>query len=567
MDLETLRHSTSHVMAQAVKRLYKGVKLGIGPSIKDGFYYDFDLAEPIKEEDLPAIEAEMNKIIKEDLEFKHRAVSKKEALSLFKKLNEIYKLELIKELPGDEVSIYEDGEFTDLCKGPHIDRTGQINHFKLLHTAGAYWRGNENNPQLTRIYGTVFTDKKSLDEYLKLQEEARKRDHRKGTSLGYFSMHQEIGPGLVVYHPKGALLRCLIEDYLKKEHLKRGYQMIIGPHIMKSDIWQRSGHYDFYKENMYIFEIEGQEYAIKPMNCPSHILVYESDIRSYQDLPLRFFELGTVYRHEKSGVLHGLLRVRGFTQDDAHIFCMKEQLSSEIAGIMDFIKSAMKDFGFTDYEYELSTRPPKYIGELEDWENAERILEDILKKETDKYDINEAEGAFYGPKIDVKINDALGRPWQCATIQCDFALPERFNLSYVGPDGKKHRPVMVHRVILGALERFIGVLLEHYDFALPVWLAPTQAVVLPITSDCNDYASEVQEKLADYRIEVDTSSETLNNKIRKAQEAKIPYMCIVGKREMEAGKLAVRSRSQGQIGVVDIKEFINILREDIKNRR
>lgn len=567
-DLDTLRHSASHVMAQAVKDIYENVKLGIGPAIKNGFYYDFDLNETIKEEDLPAIEERMRQIIENDYKFEKQVISKDEALRLFKELNEPYKIELINELEDGEISIYKDGDFIDLCKGPHVASTGQIKHFKLLSVAGAYWRGDEKNPQLSRIYATAFDSKDDLDNYLNQLKEAKERDHRKGFSLGYFSMHQEVGPGLIVYHPKGAMLRSIIVDYMKQEHLKRGYQMVLGPHVMKSDIWKISGHADFYKDNMYFFEIDGQEYAVKPMNCPSHILVYASAIRSYNSLPLRFFELGTVYRHEKTGVLHGLLRVRGFTQDDAHIFCMRAQLKEEILGVIKFVKETMTNFGFNEYEYEVSTRPEKYIGSEEDWNNAEKILIQSLEDEGEKFDINEKDGAFYGPKIDIKIKDALGRPWQCATIQCDFALPERFDLCYIDNEGNEQRPVMLHRVILGSIERFIGVLLEHYNFALPLWLAPEQVRILPITSRVNDYANEINSKLIDsYRSTVDVNNDTLGNKIRKAQQEKVPYMVIVGDKEEKSKKLSIRSLSDGDLGLMDTEGFINKLTEDTKNRR
>jgi threonyl-tRNA synthetase len=567
-DLDTLRHSASHVMAQAVKDIYENVKLGIGPAIKNGFYYDFDLNETIKEEDLPAIEERMRQIIENDYKFEKQVISKDEALRLFKELNEPYKIELINELEDGEISIYKDGDFIDLCKGPHVASTGQIKHFKLLSVAGAYWRGDEKKPQLSRIYATAFDSKDDLDNYLNQLKEAKERDHRKGFSLGYFSMHQEVGPGLIVYHPKGAMLRSIIVDYMKQEHLKRGYQMVLGPHVMKSDIWKISGHADFYKDNMYFFEIDGQEYAVKPMNCPSHILVYASAIRSYNSLPLRFFELGTVYRHEKTGVLHGLLRVRGFTQDDAHIFCMRAQLKEEILGVIKFVKETMTNFGFNEYEYEVSTRPEKYIGSEEDWNNAEKILIQSLEDEGEKFDINEKDGAFYGPKIDIKIKDALGRPWQCATIQCDFALPERFDLCYIDNEGNEQRPVMLHRVILGSIERFIGVLLEHYNFALPLWLAPEQVRILPITSRVNDYANEINSKLIDsYRSTVDVNNDTLGNKIRKAQQEKVPYMVIVGDKEEKSKKLSIRSLSDGDLGLMDTEGFINKLTEDTKNRR
>jgi threonyl-tRNA synthetase len=568
MNLDTLRHSASHILAQAVKRLYKDVKLGIGPPIEDGFYYDFDLKEPIKEEDLPAIEEKMKEIVKEDFRFEREEMLKEDAIKLFEEMDEPYKIELIKDLGKDRVTIYRDGDFTDLCKGPNVSSTVKVKHFKILNTAGAYWRGNENNPQLTRIYGTAFESEKELESHLKNIEEAKKRDHRKGQSLGYFSMHNEVGPGLVIYHPKGAQIRSVIEDYLKKEHLKRGYKLVYGPHIMKSDIWQQSGHYDYYKENMYIFEAEEQEYAVKPMNCPAHILVYRSENRSYNDLPIKFFELGTVYRHEKSGVLHGLLRARGFTQDDAHIFCTQDQLLEQIIDIMNFVKSTMKDFGFTAYEFELSTRPEKYIGTEKDWDLAEDTLKKALEKSGEKFDINEGDGAFYGPKIDIKIKDALGRPWQCATIQCDFALPEKFDLKYTGSDGRRHRPVMLHRVIVGSLERFIAILLEHYDFALPVWLAPTQVKVLPITSRVQDYAEKIRKSLTpQIRVETDLSSETLNYKIRKAQKEKVPYMCIVGDKEKEADDVSVRTRDNKKIGPIDIKEFKDLVISNIDRRR
>jgi threonyl-tRNA synthetase len=567
-DLDTLRHSASHVMAQAVKEIYKNVKLGIGPAIENGFYYDFDLNETIREEDLPAIEEKMRQIVENNYKFEKQVISKDEALRLFKQLDEPYKVELINELEDGEISIYKDGDFIDLCKGPHVASTGKIKYFKLLSVAGAYWRGDEKKPQLSRIYATAFNSKEDLDNYLNQLKEAKERDHRKGFSLGYFSMHQEIGPGLIVYHPKGALLRSTIVDYMKKEHLKRGYQMILGPHIMKSDIWKISGHADFYRDNMYFFEIDGQEYAVKPMNCPSHILVYSSTIRSYNDLPLRFFELGTVYRHEKTGVLHGLLRARGFTQDDAHIFCMRSQLKEEILGVIRFVKETMSNFGFNEYEYEISTRPKKYIGTEEDWNNAEKILIQSLEDEREKFDINEEDGAFYGPKIDIKIKDALGRPWQCATIQCDFALPERFDLCYIDNEGNKQRPVMLHRVILGSIERFIGVLLEHYNFALPLWLAPEQVRILPITSRVHDYAHEVNNRLINnYRSTVDVNNNTLGNKIRKAQQEKVPYMIIVGDKEEKNKKLSIRSLTDGDVGLMDIEEFITKLTEDIKNRR
>lgn len=571
MDIETLRHSTAHIMADAVKQLYPEVYLGIGPAIESGFYYDFDLRgiyvnwEP---EVLEKIEEKMKKIIGANLPFIKEMWPKEKAIEFFRHRSEMRKVELIKELPVTEVSIYKHGDFADLCKGPHVEKTGDIKAFKLLSIAGAYWRGIDTNPMLQRIYGTAFFKQKELDDYLKLLEEAEKRDHRKiGKELGYFSFHNEMGAGLILYHPKGGLLRTIIEDWEKKEHLKRGYQLVIGPHILKSDIWIRSGHYEYYKELMYIFKIEGQEYAVKPMNCPGHILIYKSKTRSYKDLPIRLFELGSVYRYEKSGVLHGLLRVRGFTQDDAHIFCLPGQLIDEIIGVIDFVSYAMKIFGFDEFMVELSTRPPKSIGTDEAWEDSQEALVKALEKKGLSYQINEGEGAFYGPKIDIKLKDALGRFWQCATIQCDFALPERFDLTYVGQDGKECRPVMLHRVILGSMERFIGALLEHYAGALPVWLSPVQVAVIPITDKQKDYANRVKNTLQqeDIRVELYDQNETLNYKIREAQTEKVPYMLIVGAKEAAAGMVSVRSRVKDE-GAVKIETFIEKLLKEIREK-
>ena len=485
-------------MAQAVKSLWPEAKLGIGPSIEGGFYYDFDKKDAFAPEDLEKIETRMREIIKKNYKFEHKELKKEEALKLFKKMGEPYKAELINQIPDETVTLYSDGDFTDLCRGPHIESTGEIKAFKLLSIAGAYWHGIETNPMLQRIYGTAFFSEKELKEHLTLIEEAKKRDHRViGKQLGYFSMNEEVGPGLVLYHPKGAMLRSIIEDYIRKEHLKRGYELVVGPHIMKSDIWVKSGHYEYYKDNMYIFKIENQEYAIKPMNCPGHILVYKSTTRSYRDLPIRYFELGTVYRNEKSGVLHGLLRVRGFTQDDAHIFCLAEQAEEEIVKVIDFVVDTLKVFGFVEFTVEISTRPAKSIGNDDDWKRAECALIGALEKRKLKYAINEGDGAFYGPKIDIKLKDALKREWQCATIQCDFALPERFGLTYVGQDGKEYRPIMLHRVILGSLERFVGALIEHFAGALPLWLAPTQVAIIPVSEKAMDYAKKIM-KYIDY---------------------------------------------------------------------
>jgi len=561
MDLDTLRHSCSHVMAQAVKELWPEAKLAIGPAIEDGFYYDFDKPEAFSDEDLARIEKKMNEIIAKNEPFIREELDKQAALDLFKKLDEPYKMELIQALADEQVSIYKTGtSFTDLCRGPHVKSTGEIKAFKLLSVAGAYWHGIETNPMLQRIYGACFESKKELDEHLKNLAEAKLRDHRKlGPALELFDIyHEEAGAGLVFYHPKGALVRTLIEDYEKREHLKRGYQMVITPHIMQAGLWKTSGHYDYYKESMYILNIDGQEYVLKPMNCPGHILIYKSKTRSYKDLPIRFFELGTVYRHEKTGVLHGLLRVRGFTQDDAHIFCLPEQLKTEIKAVIDFVFDTMKVFGFGDLSIELSTRPEKYIGSLEDWALATRALEEALKEKGLSYSINEGDGAFYGPKIDIKLKDALKRQWQCATIQCDFALPKRFNLSYIDQEGKERQPIMLHRVLLGSLERFVGCLVEHYNGDLPAWLAPVQAMVIPIKDAVMDYAREIEKALQEknIRAEVDNRNETLDKRIRNAEMNKIPYCLVVGEREEKSQQVAVRKKGQGNIGAMSLDEFI-----------
>ncbi len=569
MDLDTLRHSCSHIMASAVKALYPKVKLGIGPSIEDGFYYDFEIEKPFTDEDLASIEQKMEEIIKADGRFKKTLLPRLKAINLFKKLKEPYKTELIKDLKDKKVSIYQHGDFIDLCKGPHLKSSGEIKAFKLLSVAGAYWRGSEKNKMLQRIYGTAFFTQDELKNYLYVQEEAKKRDHRKlGKDLDYFSIRDEVGAGLVFYHPKGALLRMIIEDFIKKEHLKRGYDMVKGPQILRCDIWKTSGHYDYYKENMYIFSADDIEYAIKPMNCPAHILIYKDKIRSYRDLPLRFFELGDVLRKEKSGVLHGLLRVRGFTQDDAHIFCLKEQLEKEIAGVIDFVFEVLKIFGFNEYEVELSTQPEKFIGTKKNWEEATLALENSLKNKNIKYVVHKGEGAFYGPKIDIKLKDALGRAWQCATIQCDFALPERFNLTYVGEDGKEHRPIMLHRVVLGSLERFIGALMEHYAGALPLWLSPVQAVVIPISDSHHTYAEKVKKTLQEnsIRVNVDLRQEKMQYKIREAQMLKIPYMLIVGDKEINSNSVAVRSRSGGDQGAMAVDEFVKKITGEVKEK-
>ena len=560
-----MRHSTSHVMAQAVQDIFKGAKVSIGPSIDDGFYYDFDYKETFTTEDFVKIEKRMREIIAADYPFIREDISRAAAVKLFEEKGENYKVELINDLPADvsEVSIYRQNDYVDLCRGPHITSTGMIKAFKLLSVAGAYWRGDEKNKMLQRIYGTGFADEKALNDYLNLLEEAKKRDHRRlGKELDLFQVSDEAGPGLVIFHPKGMMLRYLIEEWERKEHLKRGYDMVMGPQILKVDLWKKSGHFDHYRDNMYFTEVDEQVYGIKPMNCLAHMLIYKSKIRSYRDLPLRYFELGTVHRHEKTGVLHGLMRVRQFTQDDAHILCTPEQLNAEIRAIADFVNYAMGIFGF-EYEVELSTRPLNSIGSDEDWDLATTALEGALKDNKINYEVNEGDGAFYGPKIDFKLKDALKRKWQCATIQCDFTLPERFDLSYIGADGEKHRPVMLHRVILGAVERFMGVLIEHYAGAFPVWLSPVQCILLTVTDKQIPYAETVYNKLiaAGIRCEKFFENEKLGYKIRQAQMQKIPYMLVIGDKEVEAQSVAPRKRDGDNLGSLPVDEFIAFVQE------
>jgi len=559
-------------MAYAVQELWPGTKLGIGPAIEDGFYYDFDRKEPFVEEDLARIEDKMREIISRDEPFIAVKMNKDEARRLFSDLQEDYKLELLKEIPGDEVTVYRTGEkFVDLCRGPHVPSSGSIKAFKLVSLAGAYWHGIETNPMLQRIYGVCFEQESRLQEHLRNIEEAKKRDHRKlGPQLGLFDIyHEEAGAGLVFYHPKGAVLRSIIEDYEKKEHLRRGYQMVITPHIMQAGLWKTSGHYDYYKENMYSFPIEGKEYVLKPMNCPGHILIYKSRIRSYRELPLRLFELGTVYRHEKAGVMHGLLRVRGFTQDDAHIFCLPEQLKNEIQGIIDFVFDTMKVFGFDSLGIELSTRPEKYIGSEKDWETATSALEGALKERGVAYDINHGDGAFYGPKIDIKLKDALKRTWQCATIQCDFTLPQRFGLVYADADGSQKQPVMLHRVVLGSLERFTGALIEHYGGSLPLWLSPVQVILVPLKEEQAVYAAETAKILetAGIRVKVDGRNETLNKRIREAELEKVPYVAVIGGRETENKTVSLRKRGAGDLGALSRDKFLELLEQEAGERK
>jgi threonyl-tRNA synthetase len=560
--LEIIRHSTSHLMAQAVKQLFPKAKVTIGPAIENGFYYDFDVDAPFSPEDLEKIEARMKELAKANMKVDRQVLTKSDAIKLFREMGEDYKVELIEDLDAETVSLYRQGDFIDLCRGPHLPSTGFCKAFKLTSIAGAYWRGDENRKMLQRIYGTAFADKKELEAYLARLEEAKRRDHRKlGKELDLFSFSDEVGAGLVIWHPKGAMLRTILEDFERKEHLKRGYDIVLGPQILKKELWERSGHYDNYRENMYFTEVEGQSYGIKPMNCLSHMMIYKSQLRSYRDLPLRYFELGTVHRHERAGVLHGLLRVRGFTQDDAHILCTPEQLDSEIKGVISFVNDVMGIFGF-EYEMELSTRPEKSIGSDEDWERATNALLGALKDSGREFDINEGDGAFYGPKIDIKLRDALDRRWQCATIQCDFTLPERFDLTYVAADGERKRPVMVHRVVLGAIERFIGVLIEHYAGNFPVWLSPVQAIIVTVTDNHIPYAQEVCDTLraAGIRVQKDFRNEKLGFKIREAQLQKIPYMLVIGDKEVETGTVAPRFRDGKNLSSmkpIEFEEFIN----------
>ncbi|MBW1917158.1 MAG: threonine--tRNA ligase [Deltaproteobacteria bacterium] len=562
--LEILRHSTSHIMAEAVRSLFPGVKVTIGPATESGFYYDFDAPQAFTPEDLPRIEARMQEIIDQDLPFVRQEVTHQEAVQLFSRLGETYKLELLEELTEEQISIYKQGDFIDLCRGPHVPSTGYIPAFKLTSVAGAYWRGDERQPMLQRIYGTAFSSPEELAQYLHYLEEAKRRDHRRlGRELELFIIEEEAGPGMVIYLPKGAMIRYLLEEFERREHLQRGYQLVIGPQMLKLDLWKRSGHFENYREHMYFTEVEGQAYGIKPMNCVAHMLIYKSRIRSYRELPLRYFELGTVQRHEKSGVLHGLTRVRQFTQDDAHILCTPDQVEEEIAGVIDFVAEVMAVFGF-QYEVELSTRPEKSIGTDTEWELATQALIKALHARNLPYLVCEGEGAFYGPKIDIKLKDALNRRWQCATIQCDFTLPERFDLNYVGPDGNRHRPVMLHRVILGSLERFLGVLIEHYAGAFPVWLAPVQVILLPVTDRAQDFAAAVADRLqqAGLRVEKDFRNEKLGLKVREAQLQKIPYMIIIGDREVASQTVSVRRLDGTGIKNVVIDELVQRLKRE-----
>ncbi len=556
-----LRHSIAHVMALAVRELFEDVKVTIGPAIENGFYYDFDYRRSFKEEDLPVIEKRMKEIIKKDMPFVRKEVSSEEAIEFFESQGETYKVELIKDIGEDQVSLYTVGSFTDLCKGPHIPSTGMIKAFHLTKVAGAYWRGDEKRPMLSRIYGIAFCDKKRLKQHIIKLEEAKKRNHTiLGPKLGLFSTYEEVGAGMIVWHPKGAMLRHILEQFEIKEHLKRGYELVKGPEILKTDLWKKSGHFDNYRDNMYFTTIDEQSYGIKPMNCLAHMLIYSSATRSYRDLPKRYFELGTVHRHERSGVLHGLLRVREFTQDDAHIICTPEQLDQEIKGVLTFVKDVMGIFKF-EYSLEISTRPVKSIGTDEDWELATNALIHAMNDLGLSYDINEGDGAFYGPKIDVKLRDVLDREWQCATIQCDFTLPEKFGLVYIDKDNQRHRPVMIHRVILGAIERFIGILIEHYNGAFPVWLAPVQVKVLTVTDRNIAYAKEILQQLLDsgIRVQGDLRNEKLGLKIREAQLEKVPYMLIIGDRETSEHRVTPRQRDGKNLEPMTPEAFADIV--------
>jgi threonyl-tRNA synthetase len=562
-------HTASHVLAQAVKRLYQDVRLGIGPPISNGFYYDFDFVTPISPEDLEKIEKQVKLIVKEDLPLERIEMGREEALEFFQKQGEEYKVELIADLDEEEtISCYRQGEFWDLCTGPHLPSTGRLKAFKLLNLAGAYWRGDENRPMLQRIYGTAFPAPEMLKEYLHFLEEARQRDHRKlGRELELFSFHEE-GPGFPFYHPRGIIVRRELEKFWREEHFKADYLEVETPIILNRQLWEQSGHWEHYQENMYFTKIDRQDYAIKPMNCPGAMLIYNTALHSYRDLPLRIAEMGLVHRHEKSGTLHGLMRVRSFTQDDAHIFMLPEQIEDEVTAVIELVDKFYKTFGFS-YHVELSTRPDKSMGTAEMWEKATAALQSVLDKKEIPYNINQGDGAFYGPKIDFHIKDSLGRTWQCGTIQLDFQMPEKFDLSYIGPDGQKHRPAMIHRVVYGAMERFFALLIEHYGGAFPLWLAPLQVIVIPITSRQHPYAVEVKELLRQegIRAEMDDRAEKVGYKIREAQLQKIPYMLIAGDREIKDRAVAVRLRSGKDLGAVPLDVFVENIKGEIKERR
>ncbi|NLM96868.1 MAG: threonine--tRNA ligase [Halanaerobiaceae bacterium] len=565
--LEIYRHTAAHIMAQAVMRIYGDVKLAIGPAIEDGFYYDFDLEERFSQEDFDKIEEEMQKIIKEDLPVRRELMKKEEAIEFMREKGENYKVELIEEMEDEYVSFYHQGEFSDLCRGPHLPSTGRVKAFKLLSVAGAYWRGDENNKMLQRIYATAFPGRAELEDYLKRIEEAKKRDHRKlGKELDLFSLHDE-GRGFPFFHPKGMVIRNQLIDFWKEEHRKAGYQEILTPVILNRSLWERSGHWEHYRDNMYFTDIDNETHAIKPMNCPGGILVYKSKLRSYRDLPIRMGELGLVHRHEKSGTLHGLMRVRNFTQDDAHIYCLPSQIVDELTGVIKLVDTIYSAFGFK-YKVELSTKPEKAMGSDEMWDMATEALREAIEKNNLEYEINEGDGAFYGPKIDFHLEDSLGRMWQCGTIQLDFQMPERFDMVYIGQDGEEHRPVMIHRAIYGSLERFIGILIEHYAGAFPVWLAPVQAAIIPVSDDQLDYARKIKKYLEEDKIrtELDDSQEKVGYKIRQAQLQQIPYMLIVGSREEDENTVSVRERRKGDLGSQKLDEFKEMIIKEIREK-
>ncbi len=569
--LDIIRHSAAHLMARAVNELCPGTKFGIGPSIEEGFYYDFDLPLSLSADDLPKIEAKMSEIASRAPKLSRDELSRSDALKLFKDADQPYKAELIEELEADSVSTYDLDGFRDLCRGPHVPSVNRIKHFKLLKVAGAYWRGDENRPMLQRIYGTAFAKKTDLKDYLHRLEEASRRDHRVlGQQLDLFHIDDALGAGLPLWHPKGALLRQTIEDYWRSEHLANGYDLVLTPHIAKTDLWKTSGHWDFYQENMYSpMEVDTQQYIVKPMNCPMHMQIYRSSPRSYRDLPMRWAELGTVYRYERSGVLHGLLRVRGFTQDDAHIFCRPEQLLDEIKGVIKMVQKMLPAFGFSEFDIYVSTQPKKFVGTPEHWKLATEALEKALTECDLDYQIDPGEGVFYGPKIDIKIKDAIGRAWQCTTIQVDFNLPERFEITYKGEDNKDHQPIMIHRALLGSLERFVGCLIEHYAGAFPLWLAPSQIAIIPIADRHFDYAEQVKTRLteAGLKVFIDGRSESMNRKIRDNQVQKIPYMLVVGDREAEAGTAAVRLRDGTNLGDKELDVIIEHLKEELESKK
>jgi len=570
-DLETIRHSAAHLMAQAVKQLYPETKVTIGPVIEDGFYYDFFREKPFVPEDLEKIEARMQELVKQDLKITRQEIPRAEALKMFDAMGESFKHEIIDGIDSsDALSVYTQGEFTDLCRGPHVTSTGDIKSFKLLHTSASYWRGDERNAGLQRIYGTAWHNKKELRIYLNRLEEAKKRDHRKlGKELDLFSVSDDIGPGMILWHPKGARIRGLMEDFWKSEHYNNGYEMVYSPHAAKVDLWKISGHMDFYKDNIFSpMDVEGKEYVMKPMNCPFHIKIFQSRLRSYRDLPIRFGELGTVYRYERSGVLHGLLRVRGFTQDDAHLFCRPSQIEAELVKVLELILFILKAFGFLEYKVYLSTQPDKFVGSQDDWETATEALKSALEKTALEYEIDPGEGVFYGPKIDIKIKDSLNRYWQVSTVQVDFNLPQRFNISYIEDDGQRKQPIMIHRALMGSLERFFGCLIEHYAGAFPLWLAPVQVILLPITDNQHAYTDEIAGLLEKegIRVEKDLRNEKIGFKIREAQLQKIPYMIALGEKEVEAQTLAVRKRRSKESRTLDLKTFIEEVKTLVREK-